>query len=258
MNYWRYIEEDGVEGAYGLAGDEYIMWTYRNTPKYPSTLRLYTYRSYSALIGRFQDIKKELNIERCKELNIEINRRLTGGGAIIMGEGQLGLSLVTHGVFASTPSQIFSLYSQGILKGLDFLNLNGYLRGKNDIEVGNKKIAGLGVYLDEYGVLLFHASILIDMDFKLMGEILRFYEDKVKDKGISSYRERIITISQVLGYRVGTGEVREAIKRGFEEAFGISLLYEPFNEREKEEIERIKRDRYLKEEWIYDGESILS
>jgi lipoate-protein ligase A len=258
MNYWRYIEEDKVPGSYGLAGDEYIMSTYKNKLKYPVILRLYTYRSYSAFVGRFQDIERELNMNRCKELNIEINRRPTGGGAIIMGEDQLGLSLVTYNPAPVYPHEIFSLYSSGIIRGLNFLNIYGALKGKNDIEVGGKKIAGLGIYVDDSGILLFHASILVDIDLGLMIDILRFSFDKVKDKGIFSYEDRITTLSRELGYKIGVERVRAFIKKGFQEAFEISFIDEPFSEKEKEKIRSIEKNKYLKREWIYNGEPILS
>ena len=55
-------------------------------------LRLYTYRSNSALVGRFQRIENELNLNFCETQGISVNRRPTGGGGILMGENQLGVA----------------------------------------------------------------------------------------------------------------------------------------------------------------------
>ena len=41
-------------------------------------------------------------------------------------------------------------------------------RGKNDLEVAGRKIAGLGIHRDASGGLLFHASLLLDLDVALM------------------------------------------------------------------------------------------
>ncbi|MBK6622609.1 MAG: lipoate--protein ligase family protein [Saprospirales bacterium] len=61
-----------------------------------ATLRLYTYRDHCALVGRFQNIHAELDLEACMNSGIDFGRRLTGGGAIIMGNEQLGICLAAH------------------------------------------------------------------------------------------------------------------------------------------------------------------
>lgn len=90
---WRYIEENDVTAHYGLATDENLMKPYVEDSKveHQATLRLYNYQDNCALVGRFQNINAELDLESCTRQNIEFGRRQTGGGAIIMGKDQLGL-----------------------------------------------------------------------------------------------------------------------------------------------------------------------
>ena len=57
---WRYIEEDGVSASFGLAADEYLIQAVGGDLP---TLRLYTYRSHAALVGRFQNAEAEVNVE---------------------------------------------------------------------------------------------------------------------------------------------------------------------------------------------------
>ena len=53
---WRYLSEDRVSDSYGLAADEAMALRVGENLS-PSVLRLYTYRSSSALVGRFQRIE---------------------------------------------------------------------------------------------------------------------------------------------------------------------------------------------------------
>ena len=64
----RRITDDGVSASFGLAADEVLA---RN-PDRP-TLRLYTYRSHCALVGRFQNVENEINVKACRRFGIDIN-----------------------------------------------------------------------------------------------------------------------------------------------------------------------------------------
>ena len=91
MKAWRLLREDGVSAGHGLAVDETL--ASRVVQGAPPTLRLYTYRPHSALIGRFQDAANEVHLAYCAAHGLEVNRRPTGGGAILMGPDQLGVAL---------------------------------------------------------------------------------------------------------------------------------------------------------------------
>ena len=59
MTRWRYLEDDGVDAAAGLAADEALMLRCGRgqTPDADATLRLYTYRAHCALVGRYQSLE---------------------------------------------------------------------------------------------------------------------------------------------------------------------------------------------------------
>ena len=89
---WRYLADDGVTASFGLAADETLARR-QGVEASPPTVRLYTYASHCALIGRFQRLHAELRLDECRRLGVAVNRRPTGGGAIIMGRDQLGVAI---------------------------------------------------------------------------------------------------------------------------------------------------------------------
>lgn len=120
------ITQDNVSASFGLSADEVIGERVGTGASVP-TLRLYTYKSHCGLVGRFQNIQNELRLDFCKENHITVNRRPTGGGAIIMGDGQLGLALMLPGQAEDTYSRARDLMltlSEGIIKGLNELGVN--------------------------------------------------------------------------------------------------------------------------------------
>mgnify|MGYP001593346594 CR=1 FL=1 len=61
----------------------------------PDTIRFMRFPP-TALIGRHQDLSREINLDYCAEDGVGVVRRVTGGGAIYLDEGQLGWELVFH------------------------------------------------------------------------------------------------------------------------------------------------------------------
>src|SRR6266496_4235709 len=222
---WRLITDDSVSASFGLAADEALAQRVGLNLSQP-TLRLYTYQSYCALVGRFQNVENE----------ITINRRPTGGGAIIMGADQLGvaltipgrgddsLRLTAQGDAYSHARELMSDFSNGLVCGLNQLGVEARFRRKNDIEVNGKKLVGLGVYRAPSGGLLFHASMLVDLDIALMLRVLNTPFEKLSDKEIDTVAARITTVRRETESKITLDAVRRVIADGFVSAFNVNLV----------------------------------
>ena len=254
---WRYITGERESAGGGLAADEFLMnqyssWAASDCPE--PTLRIYTFRNHCALIGRFQNLEAEVNVPRCQKLGIEANRRVTGGGAVLMGEDQLMVALassVDHPIVPSHPARILSKMARGIIAGLDELGIKAEYRAKNDIVVNAKKIGGTAICVEETGAFLYQASVLLDFDVALMMKTLRIPAEKFSDKGIASAKDRITTVKRELGRRVEMPHAREAVIRGFERAFRVSAAHSPFTATEVEQIHELEIKKYMSRSWIY-------
>jgi lipoate-protein ligase A len=249
---WRYIVESALSAAYGLAVDEMLTRSIAEKGSVP-ILHLYTYRP-SVMVGRFQNLEESIRLERCKELGIEYNRRITGGGTVIMGEKQLALGFgihLSHPKMPRTIRGIFDILGGAILNGLRRLGIEAGFRPKNDIHMNGKKIAGMGASVEEGDVLLFHTSLLVDFDIPLMLEILNLPLEKISDKGISCFGERLTTIQWELGREVEMEEVMEAVLKGFEEAFDVEFERDEFTEWERKKAKELVEEKYSKEDWLF-------
>ena len=253
MNISRYIEDNQVSATSGLAIDE-MLASRVGTGQSPQTLRLYTYKSHCALVGRFQNIESELNLDYCLEHGISVNRRPTGGGAIIMGSEQLGVALAIPGKsddsYAGVREQM-ARFSRGIVAGLSSLGCSIEFRRKNDLEIAGKKIAGLGLHRTPSGGLLFHASLLVDLDVPLMLNVLNTPFEKLSDKEISTVAERTTTVRREVGENLSVDEVREKILEGYQEAFQVDIQKGNYSDAELVEAQNLENSKYLDKNWIY-------
>lgn len=252
MNEWRLITDDGVSASFGLAVDECLAHRIGAGTSQP-TLRLYTYRSHCALVGRFQNIDNEINRAYCEANGIALNRRPTGGGAIIMGTDQLGIALCIPGREEDSYRQARALmvhFSAGIISSLEALGIQAAFWGKNDIEINNRKVAGLGVYRSPAGGLLFHASVLVDLDIAFMLHVLKTPFEKITDKSVATVAGRVTTIRRETGLPVSLDEIRASIAAGYCRAFGVALAPGDLLPDELEAIDALEQSKYLTPDWV--------
>jgi len=252
MTRWRYLVDDSVGGAEGLAFDESLAASHtRGADPSQTTLRLYTYRDHVALCGRFQHLEAEVEVDACRETGTEFNRRPTGGGAIVMGEGQLGVAVCAPAPVEQSPKAILLKYSQGIVAGLARIGVEASFGGKNDLKVDGRKIAGLGLFLDGNGGLLFHSSILADLDTRFMLDVLDIPVAKLGDAAVGAVERRVTTLTRKTGQEWTGKSVRDAIAEGFAEAMGVELVDGRPTDLELERAAGLVESKYQTDDWIF-------
>jgi lipoate-protein ligase A len=244
--------DDSVSGAEGLALDEALAANHtRGGDPSPITLRLYTYRNQVALCGRFQHLEAEIDVDACRETGTEFNRRPTGGGAIVMGGGQLGVAVCAPAPVEQSPKAILLEYSKGIVAGLARIGVEASFGGKNDLKVDGRKIAGLGLFLDGNGGLLFHSSILADLDTRFMLDVLDIPAAKLGDAAVGAVERRVTTLTRETGQEWTGKSVRDVIAEGFAEAMGVELVDGQPTDLELERTTGLVESKYQTEDWIF-------
>jgi len=248
---WRLIELTINDAYMNMAIDEAIL-TMIQKGKSPNTIRFYRWNPSAVSIGYFQSLIDEVNVEACKQLNVDIVRRITGGGAVYHDyNGEITYSVIAYK--EKLPEDILESYHvlcNGIVLGLKKLGLNPAFKPINDIVVNGKKISG-NAQTRKLNAILQHGTILIDVDVEKMFKVLKVSDEKIKDKMIKSVKERVTSIKNELGKEVNFNEVGEALKKGFEEALNIKLSLGKLTEEEKALAEKLKVEKYSTKEWLY-------
>jgi lipoate-protein ligase A len=84
-------------------------------------------------------------------------------------------------------------------------------RPKNDIEVNGRKISGTGIYT-EYDGVLFCGTVLLDFNVELMLKLLKLPIEKLSDKVVKSFEERLTTVKRELGFKPSIDDVVELME----------------------------------------------
>jgi lipoate-protein ligase A len=125
---WRLIKDGYHTGFMNMAIDEAIMTAHREG-LVPPTIRFYQWSPPAVSLGYFQDLKKEINVDVCKDLGIDIVRRPTGGKAVLH-DKELTYSFIikeNHSLVNNSILETYKKVSGGIIRGLSYLGIKAEL-----------------------------------------------------------------------------------------------------------------------------------
>jgi lipoate-protein ligase A len=222
METWRVIDTGLRRAAENIALNRALLEA-RRADAAPRTLRFLRFRP-SALIGFHQSVAQELDADYCAAHGIEIQRRITGGGAIYFDESQLGWELYLDKQALGTADmlEIARRVCETAAAGIRRLGVDARFRPRNDIEVGGRKISGTGGAFDG-DAILYQGTLLIDFDVERMLRVLRIPAEKLTGKAIASARERVVNLRELLGAPPDLVAIERALTEAFAAGFGVEF-----------------------------------
>lgn len=207
----------------------------------------------SILIGRNQNTISEINLDYVKANNIDVVRRLSGGGTVFNDLGNMNFTFIT---FRNTSNQCikngFEKFALPVIHALKSLGIDATFNGRNDITIDGKKFSGNAQYFQK-NKLLHHGTILYDCDMTKLSQALKSKAVKFKDKSVKSVSSRVTNILPYMETKMDLLEFREYLKNYIIKSNNIEKIY-TFNRRDIEKIEKIMKERFEAWEWNY-GES---
>ena len=251
METWRILDTGARSAAENMALDETLL-ELKSKERIPHTLRFLQFSNPTVLVGHHQSVEEEVRLDYCRRKGIEINRRLTGGGALYWGRKELGWEIYISRKDPRVPSDIHSLYrkmGEGSARGLRHLGVQAYFRPRNDIEIRGRKISGTGG-TELSGAILFQGTVLVDFDVDEMLRALRIPTEKLQDKEIESVKERVTCLKWELGQTPSVSEIRASLTKGFEESFGVTFDQKALTS-EEENLLKAKLPYYSSPEYIF-------
>jgi lipoate---protein ligase len=234
METWRLLDTGARSAAENMALDE-VLLELKAEGKIPHTLRFLQFSSPSVLVGHHQSVEEEVRLDYCRRSGIEINRRLTGGGALYWGQQELGWEIYISKTDPRVPGRIEDLYrkmGEAGAEGLRHLGLRARFRPRNDIEIQGRKISGTGG-TELSGAILFQGTVLVDFDVDEMLRALRIPTEKLQDKEIESVKERVTCLKWEMGRTPPLQTIKASVVKGFEQAFGVAFQQAPLTSEEE-------------------------
>jgi lipoate-protein ligase A len=200
----------------------------------------------SIIIGRNQNTLEEINFPYVEKNNIQVVRRLSGGGAVYHDHGNLNFSFINSNGREFLHN--FKKFTAPVVKVLNSMGVPAEMNGRNDIVVEERKISGNAQYAIG-SKLVSHGTLLFNSELSTVSEALNVKAEKIASKGIKSVRSRVANIIEYMSEPMDILEFRERVKNGIlsEENNGIYKL----TQADWDSINKLSKERYQTWEWNF-------
>lgn len=246
---WQLVHEPPVSARMNLALDE-VLTTRVGDGRRAPTLRIWEWDTSAVVIGSFQSYRNEVDPEGAARHGFDVVRRISGGGAMMMGAGAIitySLYVPASLVAGMTFADSYAFLDDWVLEALRSLGIDATYQPLNDIASPEGKIGGAAQKRLANGGVLHHATLSYDMDGQTMTEVLRIGREKLSDKGTTSAAKRVDPL------RRQTGLPREAIIQRFEETFirRYGAVRGTISPEEYAEAEALVASKFATDAWLH-------
>lgn len=233
------INVQGDNPYENLALEEYLL---THLPQNTSCLLLWQNRP-SVILGRFQYAYDEINLAYVKQHQIDVVRRISGGGAVYHDGGNLNYSFICPRL--TEQKFDFVRFTAPVIQVLQKLGLQAECTGRNDLFVGDYKISGNAQYFcgDK---ILHHGTLLFDADLTMLKKVLS-RKHKCVGAATSSMPSRVMNIRSLLAKDMSIRAFKQLL---FQELMGTGEIYE-LSAKEKEGIAKLQAEKYENNRWNY-------
>ncbi|MED4157114.1 lipoate--protein ligase [Shouchella clausii] len=241
----KFIDNAGItDPRINLAIEE---WALKNLDP-EETYLLFYINEPSIIIGKNQNTFEEINLDYVNDNNLHVVRRLSGGGAVYHDLGNLNFSFITKDDGASFHN--FKKFTEPVVQALQKLGVNAQLSGRNDLQVGERKISGNAQFTTK-GRMFSHGTLMLNSEIENVVSALKVKDDKIKSKGIKSIRSRVANIAEFLSEPLTMEEFKTMLLRYIFNTESGAVPEHTLTETEWEEIHALSKERYQNWDWNY-------
>lgn len=201
------------------------------------------------LIGRYQNINLEVNLEFTEKNGLDVVRRLSGGGAIYCDTDNMQYTFITK---QTSISNSFAKFAEPVVKALKSLGLEAEFTGRNDILISGLKVSG-NAQFHRNGKVIHHGTLLFKANAYNLSHALKVRDIKFKGKAVRSVASRIGFISDFVSMNVK--EFKQYVEDFIKKEYGISKTT-ILQDEDLKEITKIRDEIFATREWNYGNGSL--
>lgn len=246
---WNFLAPEPLEPLEQMALDQVLAEEVGAGRRGP-TLRFWEWAKPAVVIGSFQSVKNEVDLENAAKYGMEVTRRVSGGGAMFM---ELGTA-ITYSLYAPTElvsgmsfQDSYAFLDDWVVQGLRGLGIDASYKPLNDITSPTGKIGGAAQKRLGSGAVLHHVTMAYDMDGDRMVEVLRIGREKISDKGVQSANKRVDPLKSHTG--MTKKEIEDHLVTTFTTLYGLSPS--GVTESEMARVKTLVAEKFSTPEWFY-------
>lgn len=246
---WQLILGPALDPVVQMALDQVLSDEVGSGRRKP-TLRIWEWEKPAVVIGSFQSVKNEVDLENAEKYGFDIVRRISGGGAMFMEAG----SVITYSIYVPQDlvqgmsfADSYAFLDEWVIVALKSLGIAATYQPLNDITSPTGKIGGAAQKRLGNGAVLHHVTMSYDMDGDKMVQVLRIGREKMSDKGTKSANKRVDPLRSQTG--LSRADIIDKMVGTFRGMYGLtpSEITEP----ELAAAERLVIEKFGTSEWLH-------
>lgn len=245
---WEIVDSKAVSPLMHLALDEVLSHEVAKGRRAP-TLRFWEWERPAIILGSFQSVKNEVDMEAAQKMGVEVVRRSTGGGAMFVEPG----ASITYSLYAPVDlvadmgfADSYAFLDNWVLKALNTVGIDAVYKPLNDITSPKGKIGGAAQKRFLNKTVLHHVTMAYDMDATKMMQVLRIGREKLSDKGTASAAKRVDPVRSQTGME--RRDVIASMKATFTDLNGATTG--DITDAEYSAAEELIATKYGTDEWL--------
>jgi lipoate-protein ligase A len=246
---WRFVDVDLIDGAYSAALFHSI-GRHVGSGDSDETILFWRVKRPTLYLGYHQYVEDEVNEAYCQEHNIDIVRRILGGGCGYCDRDQVLFSVIgtQDGLMPGNVQAAYNKVLSGMLLALVALGMEGEIDPtRNGVFVQGRKISGNAQGRFD-GAVMVNGSFLLDFDFDTMDHVLKHPTMNLRPN-VNTTRDGMVTLSDLIELP-SIAAIKHALCMGFEEALGIGTYGGTISD-EEEKLAVELTWQYASVEWTY-------
>ena len=199
----------------------------------------------AVVIGRNQNIYEEVNLLYCHEHQIDICRRISGGGTVYHDLGNINIAW-----FSKSDLSKVNSYTHAMQPLIDFLkgyNITAHLNERNSLMIGDKKIGGNAQFSSKKN-LLSHCTLLFDSNLTQLEKSIAPNFEQVTSHAGKSVRSAVMNIKDLLASGITLQHFIEGMQDFFRSK-NVEVL--ELNDDAIAEINNIHLPKLNHFDWVY-------
>jgi lipoate-protein ligase A len=226
---------------FNLAAEEYLL---KNTED--EIFMLYI-NEPSVVVGKHQNLLKEINTSWCYKHNIKLARRLSGGGTVYQDSGNVNFSFILNCFDLEKVN--YQRFTNPILLSLKLLGLDVHYSSRNDILLKESKVSGNAMHIFKNRVLC-HGTLLFSSNLSNLSSALKNNGDRYIDKSIKSVPSKVTNLSEALKECITLDSFVDKLFKNVVEILDYSEKC-TFSGIDLQEIKDLQKNKFCTWEWIY-------
>ncbi len=245
---WQLVRGPALSPLQQMATDQVLAEEVGEGRRGP-TLRIWEWASPAVVIGSFQSVRNEVDLENAQAYGFEVVRRISGGGAMFI-EPQ---AAITYSLYAPAAlvqgmsfAESYAFLDEWVIHALRGLGIEATYQPLNDIASPAGKIGGAAQKRLGSGAVLHHVTMAYDMDGDRMVQVLRIGREKLSDKGIKSANKRVDPLKSQTGR--SRDELIDHLVATFRTEYG--LTEGSITDAESARVEQLVAEKFSTTEWL--------